>query len=546
MATPPLYTVTLTGVTGPAWTVTATHKVAPAPSDPLVLLDDFSYGVGFADGQVPGTREPAQATIRIGAATVAGLPAVAAGHLVRLTVRAGDPTAPTLVDSVFRTADPTVDMHPGSRIAGRMTLTLTDLLADLPGRVPDDPLLVEGQPGYTTPHPGWYGRLMQLGYVLNVWVGIPTTWPTELGGASPLVRLWIAPDEWENRTAAELFNELARSAAVNREIRTLVPRYSLTPPAGYEHRTPTGDYDYVNYDAGTSGVQLLMVPAGRLAAQPMGLPDRLYKFGSDPWTIRPVAELATPSYMKRMALIDACWIEAPAAFTRSRAHAVNLLQVKGKKVRLADGLNAYDDKTVERTRPGTRPRELTLTDGGPRGRLIETNAITRVSNQDAWSDVVYADVRNQLAALAEAYLPDQMDPASAHGFDSFTVLPEAIPTAMLPVLLPRLFPRVPGDGGDDVLARPFVIYGVAADSLPTGIGGRPARPEGYITRTEVRIQRGKFRIAIDTTPGAPRVQAGSGAITWSNLTVGGPTWASPMDPAMTWARFAWVRYPAVV
>ena len=531
------WTVILREVTD-KWTLVTYRDEEPDPEADVVLAYDLTTRWNFEDDVVPGQLEPSTLTFSYVARSVEVMPTVEEGQIVSFdfSIHHAEHPAPLIWHWYFRVATVDISLSPGSNYPVRVTVTLSDLLADLASRFPAQKWPNSGvrqaevRPMAAT---DWETRLRQIAASIDTTIIRPNWWPAPDLATGPLLSIG-----WGEESARSVIGSLLASRAPLGHHHTLVPHYNQFWPA----LDPWPNWTHVQqvpelapWVLPSQPVGYAAMPAGRGFFRPHGMPYVPVTTG-ERWT---VALDVHPDMLARLPIIDAAWCRGPAHARRSREHAVNVMRIEGEVTKLSttpDGLD-YSGQ------PGQR-EVIYATDEGeaPRSRGVKTQLVVRSTTVTAAGEEPRSEaaIVPAIRSAATAHLPDVGARSEIYAWDAFEVELDAMPPAYAARLTPMMFPQAVGIY-DDVILRYVLLH-----SLPEEIRLTGNELGGYMTGATMTISGGPdgggaVHFTVSTTPGNPQMLASTGALTGADLaTNGDPTWAD-VDPTLTWSRIALTR-----
>lgn len=444
MTTP--YALTVTSLTGDPWSYSWEHEQPVDPNAPTMLADSFAYSWGFNDEQIPGRLTPSTTTFSLWSTSAAAMPSPQQGDLVDVTLRLGVGGA-LMVRCVGRITDAVVQLVPASKRPARLTVTVTDLLADLASRFPVRPR-------------GSFARRASRWGLLSYALGLSIGCPVGMDRSMPLLAI-----EWGDDSAESIAATLCASHAPGGVHHTLTPYYGPGYPPGYE-----------------------WVDTGIVASSPLPDPESTVKYLLAP------ASRYMPTAPPQPTL-SAAYCQVPATARRGREHLINTARISGVW-QAAD--NTIDGADLEKSGQTTEISSADAATRGPLGRDIPTQLVLRLFDQADPDVPLGADVEPAVRLAAAVHLSDPTALAAAWTFDEFTVLSYATPPPIAAEILPQLVPHYPGDG-DGRLIRHLTVTNLPPHARLTA----DATVRGFITKGTVAISGGKLTHTLTTTPGNP-------------------------------------------
>lgn len=523
------------------WSYTATAGADDADQD--VIPIEVAHTWGFADDKMPAALEPAELTATIAARSVALLPKVMAGDIIRVTaIRQLPPGVGGSVpyfEFLGRLGEPALTVDPHATLAARLTLTAADHLADLNQRYPayniNDPLAYAGP-----------GRIrINVAPKAQVNVVVPTA-----ASASGSAIYGIA-ESMLNQSAGDVFTTTGLGEPLagdytgtdpNADWVTYVPRPIELDAAGHaavayewasERGDPTTDLTYVGQPI-----------VRRLPAQSAAL-VLVWPAGAPRATAGPAS--APPAGVTAVA---GDWVATPVSARQQREAAVDTLVVEG----FTSVIKSVGTATPPAPQPTTVDYESTTRSVRRAGASSEFGAVSRtVQSYVTFADVTddYQPVENSalyLARMAAAFLPDGSADAQPWGADELELRTWLMSDADLDRLAPQFFPPVPDTSSSDWLdvtpLRQLVLTNTAGrvelDHVATMaiiVGATHRFAGGRVTITP-RLAGGVLALHPDSVDAVTAADLTAAGAPWSTMT------AQQIDPTLTAVHARLIGAPA--
>lgn len=514
-------------VAAPGVFLAATQGVVNPPSDPVVLLDDFTFAWEAVEGRIPGEFEPQSLSIGFGALKSSDLDWLKTGTLLDVLVYLVAEAPGWAMYRTFRVTDVDLTLDPKKRRKVVARVSAVDRTADLRSRFPNP----SGGNYPVPPGSPWIRSISEIAYHAGIKLYAPADITWSIDYTMPSLAAW--PEVSADETLARILNTVTASSSKwgNDRHLAVMPLDTglfndLGPPTDYQNLTEAGvmfNGQWHNYESPADAPAFVLVPLDRKVAGPVGLP---YEPSGNGIVLADDADVPQSG----LAVVNGCLVEAPASARRSRGNAFTVAVLEGSTFEPDDGgVFVWGEGTTEVTGPGARLH-------GPITRTIPVFTAVRSLEVSETSVNGRQAVRQNVAEIAQTFLSTSTELGIATQFDAFDIRVSSLDDAALAHRMIRaLTPASPiatAAGQYDSTTAVFV-HGVDSELVPEGT------IKGFATAGALNITKGRLTYTVTIAPGDPEILTTTDQHRYTD-SLGAYTYAT-VDQGLTYSDLALTR-----